>query len=275
MFKNRLNDLSAKEWIKFQKSWFVLNPAPRQKAVLVHPAKFPEELAEEFIRFFTKSGATVLDPMVGTGTTLIACLNTRRKGIGIELNQRYAALARQRVDEVFDSVSLSAGDEEALAGLRPVLIEGDARQLDRFSLPEIDYCLTSPPYWDMLRAKGAETQKKRDQAGLDVWYSDDERDLGNISDYELFIEQLAVVFEKIKPLMRGGAYLTVIVKNIKKKGKIYPLAWDLARRLGKIFALKDEKIWCQNDQRLSPYGLGSAWVSNTFHHYCLNFRNEV
>jgi hypothetical protein len=68
--------------------------------------------------------------------------------------------------------------------------------------------------------------------------------------------------------------LTIIVKNIKKGGKIYPLAWDLGHRLGKTFTLKDEKIWCQDNQRLAPYGMGNAWVSNTFHHYCLQFRNE-
>ena len=32
--------------------------------------------------------------------------------------------------------------------------------------------------------------------------------------------------------------------------------------------------WCIDNQRLAPYGMGNAWVSNTFHHYCLQFRNE-
>ena len=54
---NKLNDLSPKEWLKFQKSWFVHNPPPRQKNVLRHPAKFPETLAMEFITFFTKTNA--------------------------------------------------------------------------------------------------------------------------------------------------------------------------------------------------------------------------
>jgi hypothetical protein len=76
------------------------------------------------------------------------------------------------------------------------------------------------------------------------------------------------------PLLCDKAYLTIIVKNVKKGGKIYPLAWDIARELGRTYSLKDEKIWVQDNQRLAPFGLGSAWVSNTFHHYCLQFRNE-
>ena len=116
--------------------------------------------------------------------------------------------------------------------------------------------------------RGASTQKNRRAAvDLDVFYSEDQRDLGNLQDYDQFLTQLCDIYSSLCPLMRDSAYLTVIVKNIKKGGRIYPLAWDLARRLGETFTLKDERIWCQDNQRLAPYGMGSAWVSNTFHHY--------
>src|SRR5574341_1853255 len=137
------------------------------------------------------------------------------------------------------------------------------------------WCGNSPPYWDMLHAKGAETQKKRRASSeLDVVYSDDPHDLGNIHDYDAFLQKLVAIYSGLKPLLRHKAYLTVIVKNVKKGGKIYPLAWDLGRELGKVYTLKDEKLWLQNNQPLAPFGLGAAWVSNTFHHYCLQFRNE-
>jgi hypothetical protein len=122
--------------------------------------------------------------------------------------------------------------------------------------------------------RGAETQKKRRENGLDVFYSDDPRDLGNMADYEQFLDSLCRIYESLYPLLRNKAYLTIIVKNVKKGGKIYPLAWDLAKRLGQTYTLKDERIWAQDNQRLAPFGLGSAWVSNTFHHYCLQFRKE-
>ncbi|MGC8857258.1 MAG: DNA methyltransferase, partial [Anaerolineae bacterium] len=267
---NKLNDLDAKSWLKFQKSWFVHNPPPRKKGVLVHPAKFPETLAQEFIEFFTKRGQTVLDPMVGTGSTLVAALRAGRHGFGIELNPKYAQIAQQMVAEEREALG------EAAAGLRSEVIVGDAARLATYDLPLIDYVLTSPPYWDMLRARGAETQRKRrSTSGLDVTYSDDPNDLGNISDYEVFLERLVTIYVGLNPFLREKAYLTIIVKNVKKGGKVYPLAWDLARELGKKYTLKDEKIWCQDNQRLAPFGFGSAWVSNTFHHYCLQFRKET
>ena len=267
--KNKLNDLTSKEWLKFQKSWFIHNPPPRKKGVLVHPAKFPETMAQGFIEFFTKQGGTVLDPMAGTGSTLIAALRAGRNSYGIELNHKYVEIAKHIIEAERNSLGDSIQD------LKSEIVSGDAAQITNYELPMIDYVLTSPPYWDMLRARGAQTQKKRrESAELDVHYSDDANDLGNINDYDDFLEKLVCIYKGLQPLLREKAYLTVIVKNVKKGGKIYPLAWDIARELGKTYALKDEKIWVQDNQRLSPFGLGSAWVSNTFHHYCLQFRNE-
>jgi len=270
---NHLNNLSPKEWLKFQKSWFVHNPPPRQKNVLRHPAKFPETLAQEFIEFFTKPGQVVLDPMAGTGSTLVAALRSGRHSYGIELNPAYADIARQVVAE--ERAELG----EAAAGLAAEVITGNAAHIAGHvaasHIPPIDYVITSPPYWDMLRARGAETQKRRRQSPeLDVFYSDDPNDLGNIDDYDTFVSRLAGIYAALQPFLRPRAYLTVIVKNVKKGGKIYPLAWDLARQMENTYVLKDERIWCMDNQRLAPYGLGNAWVSNTFHHYCLQFRNE-
>ncbi len=266
---NKLNELDSKTWLKFQKSWFIHNPPPRKKGVLTHPAKFPETLAQEFIEFFTKKGGAVLDPMAGTGSTLVAALRAGRNAWGIELNPKYAQIAKQILDEERAALGKTARK------LQAEIIVGNAADAAQFGLPRFDYVLTSPPYWDMLRAAGAETQRKRrGSTNLDVYYSDDPQDLGNIPDYDRFLETLVTIYAGLKPLLCEKAYLTVIVKNVKKGGRIYPLAWDLGRELGKTYALKDEKIWCQDDIRLAPYGLGSAWVSNTFHHYCLQFRNE-
>jgi DNA modification methylase len=266
---NKLNDLDSKTWLKFQKSWFIHNPPPRKKGVLRHPAKFPETMAQEFIEFFTKEGQTVLDPMAGTGSTLVAALRSGRNSFGIELNPKYADIARQVIEEERESLG------GLISKLKSEIITGDALLANTYPIPVVDYVLTSPPYWDMLHAKGAETQKKRRATSeLDVFYSDDPNDVGNLHDYEEFLSKLVAIYIGLKPLLREKAYLTIIVKNVKKGGKIFPLAWDLGRELGKTYSLKDEKIWCQDNQSLAPYGLGSAWVSNTFHHYCLQFRFE-
>lgn len=272
-FTNRLNDLDNTSWLKFQKSWFIHNPPPRRKDVLRHPAKFPETLAQEFIEFFTKRGQVVLDPMAGTGSTLIGALRCGRHSYGIELNPDYAHIARQVIANEKNELG------QAAEKLQAQVLTGNARHFSEMAaehaIPPIDYVLTSPPYWDMLHARGAETQRKRRSAEeLDVQYSDNQDDLGNIHDYQEFLSRLVDIYAGLKICLKARAYLTIIVKNVKKGGQIYPLAWDLGFRLGEIYTLKDEKIWMQDNQRLAPYGMGNAWVSNTFHHYCLQFRNE-
>ncbi len=266
--RNKLNNLDSKTWLKFQKSWFVHNPPPRRKDVLTHPAKFPETLAQEFIEFFTKKGQTVLDPMMGTGSALVAALRAGRNAVGIELNPKYFAIAQTILAEEHKL--------QLQPKLKLHLHNTDAAHAPDLGLPPIDYVITSPPYWDMLHARGAENQKKRRATpGLDVVYSSDARDLGNLRDYDEFVERLAQIYEALCPVLKDRAYLTIIVKNVKKGGKIYPLAWDLAKRLSQTYTLKDERVWCQDNERLAPYGLGNAWVSNTFHHYCLQFRKEA
>jgi DNA modification methylase len=268
-FKNKLNNLDPKQWIKFQKSWFIHNPPPRKRDVIRHPAKFPETLAQEFIEFFTKREATILDPMAGTGSALIASLRSGRNSFGIELNPTYANIAQQLIDEERTALG------EAAAQLKAELITGDAALADQFDLPQIDYILTSPPYWDMLHARGAETQqKRRDSSALDVVYSEDPADLGNIHDYDAFLDQLVQIYQGVLDVLKPSAYITIIVKNLKKGGRIYPLAWDLAARLSDFLTLKDERIWAQDNIPLAPYGMGNAWVSNIHHHYCLQFRYE-
>jgi len=266
---NRLNHLSPQDWMKFQKSWFIHNPPPRKKNVALHPAKFPETLVREFIEFFTVPGEVVLDPMLGTGSTLIAAMDASRSGVGIELAGKYYDIAKERIDEAAE-----VADEGEGSWLNYSIFNTDARDILLLATGKVHYCITSPPYWDMLRAKGAETQAGRREAGLDVHYSDDDRDVGNIEDYEAFVEQLVGIYRPVAALLAPGRHMTVIVKNVKKGGRMYPLAWDLGREIGRFLTLKDEKIWCQDNQKLGPYGMGNSWVSNTFHHYCLTFKRD-
>ena len=165
---NRLNNLEPKEWLKFQKSWFIHNPPRRRKNVLRHPAKFPETLAMEFITFFTKPNQVVFDPMAGTGSALVAALRTGRHAYGIELNQAYAELARLVITQEKEVLGPAADD------LSCELITGDAAHaveiIASHQIPLIDYVITSPPYWDMLHARGAATQKaRRGSSELDVF----------------------------------------------------------------------------------------------------------
>src|SRR3990172_6509123 len=93
---NRLNDLSAKEWIPETISVWVQRGLGKghehAQIEKQHPAPFSFQDVARLIRFFSKSGETILDPFVGVGSALKAAAIEGRKGVGIELKKKYADL---------------------------------------------------------------------------------------------------------------------------------------------------------------------------------------
>jgi DNA modification methylase len=265
--KNTLNDLDAKSWVKSTKSWFVINPHSRSREQLSHPAKYPEELVHRFVTYFTKQDGWVLDPFAGVGSTLVACRESGRNAIGIELNKEF-------VDTGLDELQGVTGNGHQ------ALILGDStnsRELisEHFNddSPLFDYVITSPPYWNMLRKSrgGNESvHKKRKQHGLKQYYSESENDLGNIEAYEEYIEGVGEILRGLSPLLADRAYITVVVQNMRDvDGILRPIAWDLARDLSKEYDLRQEMIWCQDNKKLGCWGYPTTYVSNVHHHYCI------
>lgn len=263
--KNKINDLTGKEWTKFTCSWFIFNALASDlkeerevtQETQAHPATFSPTMIADFVKFFTKEGETVIDPFAGIGSTLVACKRTGRIGYGIELSKKYFDIIKLRVPEFEDNI-----------------FNCDCRDIDKLDLPKINYSISSPPYWDVLNRSTDGFKQEREEKGLDVHYSESAADLGNITDYDAFLKEVCSVYLKLYDFLADKAYITIIVKNIKKGGKMYPLAWDMARILGEKYVLKDERIWIQDKIGLSPYGYPFSWASNILHHYCITLRKE-
>ena len=67
----------------------------------LHPTQKPVELCEYLIKTYTNEGDVVLDNCMGSGTTGVACMNTNRKFIGIELDNNYFDIASKRIEEAY------------------------------------------------------------------------------------------------------------------------------------------------------------------------------
>ena len=65
----------------------------------VHPTQKPVALLEYLIKTYTNEGETVLDNCMGSGSTIVAAINTNRKYIGFELDEKYFEIAKQRIEE--------------------------------------------------------------------------------------------------------------------------------------------------------------------------------
>lgn len=69
-----------------------------------HPAPYPEELAYRLVRMFSFANDTVLDPFMGTGTTLLAASRCGRNSIGVEIEPSYVKMAKQRLETSLSSL---------------------------------------------------------------------------------------------------------------------------------------------------------------------------
>jgi DNA modification methylase len=65
----------------------------------LHPTQKPLQLLEYLVKTYSNEGDTILDNTMGSGTTMVACQNTKRKGIGIEQDDNYFKIAKQRIEE--------------------------------------------------------------------------------------------------------------------------------------------------------------------------------
>ena len=99
-------------------------------------------------------------------------------------------------------------------------------------------------------------------------------DLGLINDYHAFLLQLKFIFEDIYDLMKNKAYLVVIINNVYKNGRLWPLAFDTFKLLSEKWVPKDEMIWCQDGKKLFPFGMFHSYIGNRSHHYCLVFQKN-
>lgn len=265
--ENTLNDLDAKEWVKATKSWFIINPRSRSRMQMNHPAKFPEELVQRLVTYFTKEDGWVFDPFAGVGSTLVACKESSRNAVGIELNEEFVEVGQAALQSIKGN------------GYQ-VLLHGDSNYSHELisgyfkaKSPTFDYVITSPPYWNMLRkSRGGNdsVQKQRQENGLKQYYSEFPNDLGNIEVYGEYIESVGRILNGLSSLLCERAYLTVVVQNMRDvDGILKPIAWDLARELSKEYDLRQEMIWCQDNKKLGCWGYPTTYVSNVHHHYCI------
>lgn len=79
--------------------WVIPNVKSNHVEKTDHPCQFPVELVERLVLSLTKEGGWVLDPFLGTGTSIIAAVRHGRRGAGAETQGKYVALARKRIEQ--------------------------------------------------------------------------------------------------------------------------------------------------------------------------------
>ena len=92
------NDITKQEFMDWTNGMWTFS-GQKKKEAGGHPAAFPIELPRRCIKLFSYVGDTVLDPFLGSGTTLIAASQNSRKGVGVEISQEYCQISENRITQ--------------------------------------------------------------------------------------------------------------------------------------------------------------------------------
>lgn len=275
----RLNDLDGATWLQWSKSiWRFKKPVVNNYG---HPAIFPDFVAERLIRIFTKEGDLVLDPMAGVGTTLVLAKTLNRNAIGIELSPKYCEITRARLaqqllltdipQESETKILTHRSKKEKIASLHKIICDDARNLLTHVAADSVDFCLTSPPYWIGLHGvNGKYTGQTQKEVKV---YSDDQKDYGNIDDYNTFVLELKNLFSDVYKVLKNRKYCVVVIQDSRRGSNVYPLHIDFYLAMKSIgYDYQDLIVWEHPTYTTRPLGYPTTFVISRVHDFIMVFK---
>jgi len=265
--KNSVNNLTGKEWLFFTKS-VIRTSYPSEyghKIRKKHYANKPPQLMKLIIEFFTKQGESVLDPFCGVGGTLIGASLSKRKAVGIEINNEWLEIYK----EVCQKERILLQDVH----------QGDCYDIMSSMVDDgvlFDSIVTDPPYSPALEKticdeKYGWANRKSNFSN----FSNEHKDLRNLKTFEEYYDEMQKRGKLMYNLLKNGKYLALMIRDSYQKGEYIPASFYIAERYKEVgFVFKGIKIWYSTGAPVRPYGYPYSYVPNIVHHNILIFKKE-
>lgn len=257
--KNHLNCMTPKEWMKSQLGVWKFSYEGRDiRDKAAHPATYPIALAQKCIELFTHKGELVVDPFVGSGTTLIAARDTNRNAVGFDLSQKYIDLCCHRLSQ-----------ESLFQETQQLAICDDARNIPLYFEPEsVSLFLTSPPYANLLNRKRKNKSRRSDHRKNEQYlkieqYSQDPMDLGTLS-LEEYAQAMGQIYKGVLPLLRPKAHCIINVPDMwweNERITIHIAIVEALRNVG--YELRNIIIWDRTNivNKIGIFGWPSNYIT--------------
>ena len=209
------------------------------------------QVPRNLILEYTKPGESVLDPMVGSGTTLIECKLLGRKGIGVDINEDAVMVALDRLD--FGGLDLPKPEISVFTG--------DARNLDLIKDNTIDLIATHPPYVNIIS------------------YTKDkiEGNLSSIPNVSSFAEEMGKLAAELFRVLKPGKHCAILIGDTRRHLHYIPVAFRTMQSfLEAGFVLKEDIIKLQwNMQSTRQNWAGKQSFYKIAHEHLFVFRKPT
>ena len=254
---NHLSCITAKEWLKSQLGvWQFYYEARDIRDKKLHPATFPISLASKVISLFTHAGELVLDPFVGSGTTLVAACDLDRNAVGFDLQQDYINLCNERL-----------ANRSLFNQSKQVAVLEDARNIKQYLEEEsVSLIWTSPPYANLLNRKRKNKSRRNrnnEQLNKVEQYSQDARDLGTMALSE-YTQAMGDIYESLLPLLKPKAHCVINVPDMWWENERITIHIALVEELRKRgYELRNIIIWDRTNivNQIGIFGWPSNYIT--------------
>ena len=194
----------------------------------------PEVVRNLILRYSSESD-TLLDPMIGGGTTAIEAKILNRHIICSDVNDK--ALERTRTSLAFEVENNSWQR----------VIKCDARNLSGIGDESVDFILTHPPYADIIKYSEGKLNN----------------DLSNIHDIDKFVDEMEKVARELYRVLRKGKYCAILIGDTRRKKMYQPIAYKVMDRFIKAgFQLKEDIIKRQFNCKATGFWVKKSKESN-------------
>ncbi|MFH0939720.1 MAG: DNA methyltransferase [Planctomycetota bacterium] len=253
-----INCMTAKDWLKSQIGvWKFFFESRDIRDKKIHPATFPLSLSKKVIELFTHQGELVLDPFVGSGTTLLAANDTNRNAVGFDLQQKYIDLCDQRLRQ----------QGNLFNNARQLAVQDDARNIPKyFKHNSLSLVWTSPPYANLLnrvRKNKSRRDRNNEQLGKVEQYSQDPRDLGTM-EIANYTKEMGGIFEAILPLLCPKAHCVINVPDMWWENQRITIHVSLIEELrSRGYELRNIIIWDRTNivNNIGIFGWPSNYIT--------------
>jgi DNA modification methylase len=254
---SHINCLTAKEWLKSQLGVWQFTYEKRDiRDKQVHPATFPIALSKKIIELFTHKGELVLDPFVGSGTTLVAANDLDRNAIGFDLQSHYIDLCESRLSQcsIFNNS-------------KQIAVQDDASNISSYLNEEmISLIWTSPPYANLLNRKRKNKSRRNrnnEQLNKIEQYSQDPRDLGTM-ELEDYTKKIGDIFFDLLPLLKRKGHCVINVPDMWWENQRITIHVALITELRKRgYELRNIIIWDRTNvvNQIGIFGWPSNYIT--------------